>query len=90
MMIGHLSRLCPRAQPPAELDTGQAGQHPVEDDQVDTLLLGGGDGAGAVKGLNHPVALVLEVPSNEHVQFTFVFHNQDGCHGLPPRPAARF
>jgi hypothetical protein len=34
MMIGHLSRLCPRAQPPAELDTGQAGQHPVQNNQV--------------------------------------------------------
>src|SRR5205807_8700871 len=61
----------------ADLHPIQTRQHPVEDDQVGMVVLGRGQGAGAVEGLCHTVALVLQVPAYQRIQLAFVFDDQD-------------
>ena len=68
--------LGPRAQPAAELDAGQARQHPVEQDQVGRLL-GSLIGLVAARRALDRVAFRFEIVAQQHGQRLFVLDDQD-------------
>ena len=75
----------PRAQPAAQLDAGQARQHPVEHHQVGAALLQPSIGLVAARGGLNLVALGLEIVAEQHGERLFVLHDQDArVHGFVP------
>src|SRR6185312_9579134 len=71
----------PRPQTPAQLDAGQAGQHPVEHDEVGRLFLEPGVRLVAAGGGVDVVTLRLEIIAKQHGERLFVFDDQNaGAH----------
>ena len=66
--------------PPANLQSVQPRQHPVQDDEVRRLLASDENRAGTIERLEHAVALILELPPQEVIQAGFVLSDQDECH----------
>ena len=82
-------RLRPRPQPPAQFDAGQAGQHPVEHDQIGGGLAQPGVGVVAPRHRIDLVAFGFEVITQQRGQRLLVFHDQDvGTHPRSPISAA--
>ena len=79
MMIGSALGLRPRAQPPAQLDAGQARQHPVEHHQIGRALLQPRVGLVAARDGLDLVAFRFEVVAQQQRQRLFVLDDQDAC-----------
>ena len=84
MMIGSALGLRPRAQPAAELDAGQAGQHPVEHDEIGRGLAQRGVGLVAARDGLDLVALGFEIVAQQQRQRLLVLDDQDAW-----RPSSR-
>src|SRR3972149_5971694 len=74
-----LARSRPRARPAAQLDAGQAGQHPVEHHQIGRALLQPRVGLVAAGGGFDLVAFRLEIIAEQHGERLLVLDDQDAC-----------
>jgi hypothetical protein len=75
----------PRPQPPAQLDSGQAREHPVEYDQVGNTLLQTGIGVVAAPDCFDIIAFGVEIVAQQRGERFLVFHHQNArahVHGL--------
>src|SRR5215216_2589656 len=72
-----LRGLRPRAQPAAQLDARQAGQHPVEQNEIGHALGEFQLRFVAARGSLHRVAFRLEVVAKQQRERLLVFHDQD-------------
>jgi hypothetical protein len=70
------------AKTPADLDPGDPGQHPVQDDQVRQLLLSLDQRLLTIRGERYCVALPLEVVPEQGPEGVVVLDHKDaGVHG---------
>jgi hypothetical protein len=69
------------ANAPADDEAIELRQHPVEHEEIWALAVDGLDRGGAVVGLDDAIPLIFEMPSDQVVQRTLVFDDQDGGHG---------
>ena len=76
-MIGIAARLGSRLQPPADLDPRDAGQHPVEHDDIGLVLLEQQKRLVAVLGLGDAEAFGLEVVGQDLPLGGLVLDHQD-------------
>ena len=83
------------ADPPADLQAVDAGQHQVEDDQVRARVAGQREGGRAVAGRQDVVAVAFEVALDELDQVLLVVDDEDAdsadswSHDLSIRPHPR-
>ena len=75
------------ADPAAELEPVRAGEHQVEDDEIEARALDQPRARVAVAGLERAVALTGEIADDDLAHDRLVVDDEDGCHRRSCAPA---